>query len=253
VGGALAGAAGVAGALAAAAAAAGASGVVTAWALRRLPIHRHDEDDDAPARGWIRGMPAGVWLGATVAVYINVVNGGLNAFFPLYGLAIGLTLAQIGALSGVHATLASVIRFGAGTLLGRASTRVIIVVTVLVIAGGVPLLAATRAFGPLLGLLAVVGLARGVLRVVSGALVMEWAGPSSRHRGRASGVYLAGLDLGNAVGPLLGGVVAEVAGIRASFLVLGLAPAALFLGVALVAFSRVTGGWREVSVRREAP
>ena len=253
-GGALADAIGLAGAFAAAAATASVSGVVTVWALRRLPVYRHEQDGDVPPpRGWIRGLPPGVWLGASVALYINVVNGGLNAFFPLYGLAIGLTLAQIGALSGVHATLASAIRFGAGTLLGRVSTRFTIVVTVLVIAFGVTLLAATRAFGPLLVLFAAVGLARGVLRVVSGALVMEAAGPSSRHRGRASGVYLAGLDLGNAVGPLLGGAVSEVAGIRASFPVLGLASAALFLSVALVCFGSVIGRGHGTSVRPEVP
>ena len=253
-GGALADAIGIAGALAAAAATAIASGVLTAWALRRLPVHRYEQDDAVPPpRGWIRGLPPGVWLGASIAVYINVVNGGLNAFFPLYGLAIGLTLAQIGALSGVHATLASAIRFGAGTLLGRVSTRLTIVAAVCVIACGVSLLAATRGFAPLLVLLAAVGLSRGVLRVVSGAIVMDAAGPSSRHRGRASGVYLAGLDLGNAVGPFLGGVVSEVAGIRASFPVLGLASATVFLGVALVRFGSAAEGSPGRSVTREEP
>ena len=252
-GGALADAIGLGGARAAAAAPALAAGARNGWARRRLPIHRQDRDDVPPPRGWVRGLPPGVWLGASVAVYINVVNGGLNAFFPLYGLAIGLTLTQIGALSGVHATLASAIRFGGGTLLGRVSTRRTVVTTVLVIACGVSLLAATRRFGPLLALLAAVGLARGVLRVVSGAIVMDAAGPSSRHRGRASGVYLAGLDLGNAVGPFLGGVVSEAAGIRASFPVLGLASAALFLGVAFVGFRGVVEGSRGRSVTPEGP
>lgn len=173
-----------------------------------------------------------------VAIYINVVNGGLNAFFPLHGLAIGLTLSQIGVLSGVHATLASVIRFGAGTLFNRAPVRAVIGMPALAVASGVAVLGLTQDFAVLLGLLAAVGLARGVLRVASGALVMEAAGPSSRDRGRASGVYLAGLDLGNAVGPLLGGAVADAAGVRASFPVLGLVPAAVFLALAAAVLRR---------------
>ncbi|HET9672372.1 MAG TPA: MFS transporter, partial [Actinomycetota bacterium] len=109
-----------------------------------------------------------------------------------------------------------------------------------------------REAGVLLGVLAAVGLARGVLRVASGALVMEAAGPSSRDRGRASGIYLAGLDLGNAVGPLLGGAVADAAGVRASFPVLGLAPAAVFLALAVVFRGSATRSARR-PVRPEAP
>jgi MFS family permease len=252
VAGPLADAVGLEAALVATAAVAGTAGLVSASALRRLPVHRYDEDAGAPPRGWLRRMPAGVWLGAAVALYINVVNGGLNAFFPLYGLAIGLTLSQIGVLTGVHATAASVIRFGAGSLLHRVPVWAAIGVPVFVVASGVTVLGVTREAGLLLGVLAAVGLARGVLRVASGALVMEAAGPSSRDGGRASGIYLAGLDLGNAVGPLLGGAVADAAGVRASFPVLGLAPAAVFLALALVVRGSASRSARR-SVRPEAP
>jgi MFS family permease len=245
IGGPLADGVGLGGALGAAGVAAFVSGCVTVWALGRLPVRRHDDGgDDRPLRGWIRGMSPGVWLGAAVAVYINVVNGGLNAFLPLHGLAIGLTLTQIGLLAGVHATLASAIRFGAGTLLGRVSPPTVIRVTVVAMACGVALLAAPRGFAPLLLLLALIGLGRGILRVLSGALVMEAAGPSSRHRGRASGIYLAGLDLGNAVGPLVGGFVAAVAGVGATFPVVGLFPAAVFLAAGAFTFRDVRSGRR---------
>ncbi|MBA3738656.1 MAG: MFS transporter, partial [Actinobacteria bacterium] len=122
VGGTLADAIGLRGALAAAAVAALLSGWVTARSIGRLPRHRTDVDQDAPPlRGWVRGMPTGVWLGFAIAVYINLVNGGMNAFFPLYALGLGLSLSQIGVLSGIHASLASTVRFGAGPLLSRAS------------------------------------------------------------------------------------------------------------------------------------
>ena len=62
------------------------------------------------------------------------------------------------------------------------------------------------------------GLTRGLLRVASAALVMDSAGEMDATRGAASGVYLAGLDLGKVLGPLVGGVGADTIGLRGTFL-----------------------------------
>lgn len=256
VGGTLADAIGLRGALAASAVVALVSGWVTTRSIGHLPHHRAEVDDGAPPlRGWVRGMPAGVWLGFAIAVYINLVNGGMNAFFPLYALGLGLSLSQIGVLSGIHASLASTVRFGVGPLLGRASYRGVTVAMVGLTGLGVTCIAVPRGFMPLVLLVAMVGLARGVLRVVSGAIVMEAAGSSSRLGGRASGIYLAGLDLGNAVGPLIGGFVAEVAGLRGSFLALGILPAVVFVaaGVALSGRRRLGEPAAEAGFKPEAP
>ena len=199
-------------------------------------------------------MPTGVWLGFAIAVYINLVNGGMNAFFPLYALGLGLSLSQIGTLSGIHATLASTVRFGAGTVLGRVSSWWLTMAMVTLTGLGVAAVAIPRGFIPLVLLVATVGLARGVLRVVLGAIVME-AAASTRLGGRASGIYLAGLDLGNAIGPLIGGVVSEVAGLRGSFVVLGVVPAVLFVaaGVALSGRARSREQGAAARVKPEAP
>ena len=45
----------------------------------------------------------------------------LNTYFPLYGLSIGLTLTQIGMLSGIHGILAAGVRFASGPLFGAIS------------------------------------------------------------------------------------------------------------------------------------
>jgi predicted MFS family arabinose efflux permease len=113
----------------------------------------------------------------------------------------------------------------------------------MVVLTGIGVVAVTvpHGFLALVPLVAIVGLARGVLRVVSGAIVMEAAG-SSRLGGRASGIYLAGLDLGNAVGPLIGGVVSELAGLRGSFVVLGVVPATVFLVAGAFLSDRVRSG-----------
>ena len=104
-----------------------------------------------------------------------------------------------------------------------------VVVSGLAVAG----LSTVRLFAALALAWAVIGLARGLLRVASGALVMDVAGDSDAERGAASGVYLAGLDLGKILGPPLGGVGAELAGIQTTFLLIAIAfPAAYLIATA---------------------
>lgn len=242
VGGPLADAAGLSAALSVAAAAAVCSGWITAAALARFGAPSPATDEPTtPSRGWLRGMPPEVWLGFAVAVYINLVTGGMTAFFPVYALGLGLTLSQVGFLSGIHGGLASAVRFGAGTIHRWVSYRSITLVTVSVASAAVASLALPRGFVPLAILIAVAGAARGVLRVVSGAIVMESVAPSPRLRGRASGIYLAGLDLGNTLGPLIGGFVSEAVGLRWAFPVLGVVPAVLFLALSAPFDLRRTG------------
>lgn len=164
-------------------------------------------------------MPPGLWIGFLVALYINLVNGALQAFFPIYGVSIGLTLTEVGAVSGIHGALAALVRFGAGRLFARVGFRRVISILVGVSASFVMLLWVPRSFVPIAATFAVIGLARGVLRVASGALAVE--GSTHREHGGASGIYLSGLDLGNMLGPLMGGAAAELVGLRAAFPLLG--------------------------------
>jgi MFS family permease len=79
------------------------------------------------------------------------------------------------------------------------------------------------------------GLARGLLRVASAALVMDEAGTTDAGRGAASSVYLAGLDLGKILGPLAGGIGADAIGLRATFLAAAVSfPAVYFILAAFV-------------------
>jgi len=96
--------------------------------------------------------------------------------------------------------------------------------------GGVKFLPALAAAWALLAL------SRGLLRVASAAVVMDEAVETDARRGAASGVYLAGLDLGKIVGPLVGGVGAGAVGLRPTFLAASIAfPVTYFALAALVA------------------
>jgi MFS family permease len=183
-----------------------------------------------------RRLPALVWLAFLVSLYVNLVNGVLFTFFPIYGLAIGLSLTQIGVLTGIHGATAAAVRVGSGVVFRRFSYRRILPVMVLVSGVAVAAIPTVEALSLLAVAWALLGLARGLLRVASGALVMDVAGHSDSERGGASGVYLAGLDLGKIVGPLVGGASAEVVGLRATFLLVAIAfPLAYLLATAAIA------------------
>jgi MFS family permease len=191
--------------------------------------------------GGFRGTPALVWLAFFVTLYINLVSGVVLTFFPIYGLQIGLTLTQIGILFAIHGAAAALVRFGSGLLFRWIPYERTLPVMVLLSGAAVAGIASVEVLAVLALAWALIGVARGLLRVASAALVMDSAGPRDTQRGAASGIYLAGLDLGKIVGPIVGGVAAGAIGLRATFLLAGI----LFPLVYLVFAAHV--------VRRPAP
>jgi MFS family permease len=180
--------------------------------------------------GGFRGVSAFVWLAFFVTLYINLVSGVVLTFFPIYGLAIGLTLTQIGVLQGIHGATAAAVRFLSGIFFRWVSYERTL--PLMVIASGVSVAAigGVKLFLVLALAWGALGLTRGLLRVASAALVMDAAGEIDTNQGAASGIYLAGLDLGKVLGPLVGGVGADTIGLRATFLVVsGGFPAVYFI------------------------
>ena len=90
-------------------------------------------------------------------------------------------------------------------------------------------------FGPVLFVYVASGLLRAIV-IVANAVGLVQDVPESRvRRGLASGVYNAAGDLGNILGPSIGGLIAHAAGIASVFVIGSLGSTALFfLGVLLV-------------------
>jgi MFS family permease len=167
--------------------------------------------------------PVLVWLAFFVTLYINLISGVLFTFFPIHGLAIGLSLTQIGLLAGIHGAIAAAIRFASGFIFKWISYQSALPAMVVLSGIAVVFLGSVEVFVVLAGAWAAIGLARGVLRVASGALVLDATGSSNLQRGASSAIYLAGLDLGKVIGPLIGGASAALVGLRGTFVVLGIA------------------------------
>jgi MFS family permease len=193
------------------------AGVALALVVGRSTPVRAAEPERRSA--WWRdfhGLPGTVWLAFFVTLYINLVSGVVLTFLPLYGLAIGLSLTQVGVLQGVHGGAAAVVRFLSGLVFRFVSYRRTLTVTVVVSGVSVAVIAGVTVMAALTAACALLGLTRGLLRVASGALVMDEAAGRS---GAASSLYLAGLDLGKVLGPIAGGVGAGTLGQRPTFLV----------------------------------
>jgi MFS family permease len=185
--------------------------------------------------------PGLVWLAFLVTLYTNLVGGVLFTFFPIYGLAIGLSLSQIGLLAGIHGTLAAMIRFASGWMFGFISYRGALPVMILVNGAALASLGVEMLFVLVIGW-SLIGVSRGVLRVASGALVLDATGVSDSEKGASSAIYLAGLDLGKILGPLIGGATAAAVGLRGTFVVLGV--------VFPIAYFAITAGVARAARRR---
>lgn len=181
-------------------------------------------------------LPAAVWAAALVAVYLNVMNGLLQSFFPLLGLAAGLTIAQIGTLSSVRSAVSAAARFGAGWIFARVPAERSHVPLLAVSAGTLALLPTAAGYLAYLPLFALNGLSRGLLRVTTGAGAM--AATPGHQAGSAAAVMTAGLDVGKMLGPLLGGITATVIGLHTMFRVIPLTFLAVSVLLYLVAIHR---------------
>jgi len=182
------------------------------------------------ARKSLRGLPLAVWVAALVAAYLNIMNGLLQSFFPLLGLALGLSIAQIGTLSSIRSAISAIARFGAGWLFSRVRATRLHLPLLAVSAATLALIPSAGSYLLNVPLFAMNGVSRGLLRVTSGAAAME----STRRdqAGLTAAVMTAGLDVGKMIGPLIGGIVAAAIGLDWMFRTVPLA--FLLVMVALV-------------------
>jgi len=140
-----------------------------------------------------------------------VVSGALNAFLPLYARdVVGLTTAEVGGLFGAQALTTLAMRPLVGGLSDRVGRRGLVVaglttcaITVWVlplVTGGASLAAG------------IVGYAAGVAATAMATTAFVTDVTSRARYGAAHGVFGTIYDIGDALGPLAGGLVVAAAG-----------------------------------------
>ena len=188
------------------------------------------------ARGSLRALlEPELAIVVIVAMFLNLLHQMGGVFISLYGLAVGMSLTQIGLIRAAYAGCNAVTRPVSGHVVNRFGHRGLSYF-------GLPLQALILMLIPLFtgfGAILIVYVASGFMRavvLVANAVGLVQDVPESRvRRGLASGVYNAAGDLGNILGPFIGGFIAQVAGIAGVFVVGSAGSTALFLiGVFLV-------------------
>lgn len=165
----------------------------------------------------LMSMPLQVYLSVGLAFYINFLNQLINTFYPLWAMQRGLALTMLGLLKSLNSIAGTGVRLFLGVILQKVGYRLLNNVCLVVLALAVSLLSTVTFIPALIGIFITLGSTRGVIRATSATYAAESAPASPGLKGMASGIYSAGLDLGNILGPTVGGITVGFVGLGPVF------------------------------------
>ncbi|HXG51673.1 MAG TPA: MFS transporter [candidate division Zixibacteria bacterium] len=166
---------------------------------------------------------------AAVALILNLLHQMGGVFISLYGLSVGMSLTQIGAIRAAYAGCNAITRPISGHVVNRVGHRGLSY-------AGIPLQSAIlmtiplfTGFGAIMTAYVSSGLMRAIVIVANAVGLVQDVDENRVRRGVASGVYNAAGDLGNILGPAVGGLIAHAAGIGGVFVAGSAGATLLFL------------------------
>lgn len=158
--------------------------------------------------------------GCQAGMVNNAVDGMAWGLFPLLFAAEGLGVAAIGTLAAIYPATWGIGQLLTGALSDRTGRKPLIVGGMLVQAGALALMAATSTFAPWAVGATMLGLGTAMVYPTLLAVIGDVAHPA--WRASAVGSYRLWRDGGYVVGGVLGGVVADLLGLRAGVWALAL-------------------------------
>jgi MFS transporter, DHA1 family, multidrug resistance protein len=151
---------------------------------------------------------------------IAMVNeGAMFNFFPLYAASLGLNKAAIGSLLSVRTLASASARLPTGALVGRLSSKRLMVMALTLSMVCVTLIPFAKTPGLLVLFVAGEGMAFGMFFASSNASIAEET--TEANRGTATGMYTMSGSIGTTVGPLALGAAAAAWGLETVFWVTG--------------------------------
>jgi len=164
-----------------------------------------------------------------VALFLNLLHQMGGVFISLYGLAVGMSLTQIGVIRAAYAGCNAVTRPISGHVVNKIGHRGLSYFGLPLQSLILMLVPLFTGFGPILIVYVASGFMRAIVVVANAVGLVEDVPESRVRRGLASGVYNAAGDLGNILGPAIGGFIAHATGIASVFVIGSLGSTALFL------------------------
>lgn len=180
--------------------------------------------------------------GSTANLLMSTVFGGaMSNFFPVYMAQLGVPQSSINTMFSARAIGSTLTRFPSGAITARIAPRRMIVAALFVALTAVLLMSVSADPLMLGALLVLEGIAFGIHLPSGQAFVAEQSTPGTR--GQVVGGYSMAGSLGNALSPLVLGIVAEAGGVQAVFpLTVGMI--ALGLAIIFVLFRKPSASGR---------
>ncbi|HEY6198971.1 MAG TPA: MFS transporter, partial [Candidatus Binatia bacterium] len=147
-----------------------------------------------------------------VALYLNLLHQMGHAFLPLYGLAIGLSLTQVGVIRAFYSLCNAVTRPFSGSVAKNIGYRTLSHFGLPLQSAFMILVPFMHSFGPLMTVFLFAGFVRAIVIVANSISMVEDVDMTRVSRGVISALYNAAGDIGNILGPSMGGLIATFTG-----------------------------------------
>jgi DHA1 family multidrug resistance protein-like MFS transporter len=164
-----------------------------------------------------------------VALFLNLLHQMGGVFISLYGLAVGMTLTQIGLIRAAYAGCNAVTRPISGHVVNKLGHRGLSYAGIPLQSALLMLIPLFTGFGAILVVYVLSGLMRAIVVVANAVGLVQDVDENKVQRGLASGIYNAAGDLGNILGPSFGGLIAQATSIGGVFVFGSLTSTILFL------------------------
>ncbi|HSQ14443.1 MAG TPA: MFS transporter [Candidatus Deferrimicrobium sp.] len=164
-----------------------------------------------------------------VALFLNLLHQMGGVFISLYGLGVGMSLTQIGIIRAAYAGCNAVTRPISGHVVNKVGHKGLSYFGLPLQSLILMLVPLFTGFGTILFVYVASGFMRAIVVVANAVGLVQDVPESKVRRGLASGVYNAAGDMGNILGPSIGGFIAHATGIASVFVVGSLGSTALFL------------------------
>lgn len=184
-----------------------------------------------------------IWISGTLDGAVYIASYALKAFLPVYGAALGMSIAQIGLFFSLQEGTSMLLKPAGGRVGDRWGPITAVSIGMILFGGTLPLLMQAPSVSAVFGLAALYGAAQALIFPSTTALVANKVDPA--HLGAGMGLTGALDNLGKAIGPVLGGLLIARFDFAFTLLLLG---AMLIAGALLVRIAAPTDRWTGVLV-----
>jgi predicted MFS family arabinose efflux permease len=178
---------------------------------------------------WRALLEPGLATVVVTALFLNLLHQMSGVFISLYGLAVGMSLTQIGVIRAAYAGVNAVTRPISGHVVNKVGHRGLSYAGIPLQSALLMLIPLFTGFGPILFVYIGSGLMRAIVIVANAVGLVQDVDETKVRRGIASAVYNSAGDLGNILGPAIGGLIAHATGIGSVFVIGSLGSTILFL------------------------